>query len=64
MRRLSLRSRARSFLRCSSGATAIEYGLIGVLVSIMIIGATQIIGQQVLTFFEGVRDALATAFGN
>ncbi len=40
------------FLRDESGATAIEYGLIGALISIAIVaGATQV-GSSVRAFFE------------
>ncbi|MEZ2407587.1 pilus assembly protein Flp/PilA [Bosea sp. OAE752] len=46
-----------AFLRDERGATAIEYGLIGVLISISIVaGATQV-GQTVLGFFQSVAAA-------
>lgn len=55
--------RARSFMRCSRGATAIEYGLIALLVSVGIIGAAQVMSGAIVSLFEQVRDAVATVAG-
>ena len=44
-----------------SGATAIEYGLIAALCSIVIIGAAARIGGGVRTQFETVQTAVVTA---
>ncbi len=40
------------------GATAIEYGLVASLITIMVIGAATQIGQSVLGFFEAVAAGL------
>lgn len=48
------------FLRDERGATAIEYGLIGVLVSLSIIIGAQPIGQFIANVLETIRAALAT----
>lgn len=40
-----------------SGATAIEYALIAVLVSIVIVGALQLIGADLLSLYERIAAA-------
>jgi pilus assembly protein Flp/PilA len=47
-----------AFLRDESGATAIEYGLIAALVSVVIIGALQIVGSNLTATFNSVGSAL------
>lgn len=47
-----------SFLKNESGATAIEYGLIAALISVVIIGAVTAVGNGVKSTFENVADAL------
>ena len=49
------------FVRDDSGVTAIEYGLIGSLISIMCIGAATFAGQQLLALFNNIGNALAGA---
>jgi pilus assembly protein Flp/PilA len=49
-----------AFLRDESGATAIEYGLIAALVSVVIIGALQIVGSNLTSTFTSVGNALQT----
>ena len=46
------------FLRDESGATAIEYGLIAALISVVIIGALQALGGNLNTKFTAVSTAL------
>jgi pilus assembly protein Flp/PilA len=46
------------FLRDESGATAIEYGLIAALISVVIIGALQALGGNLNTDFTAVSTAL------
>lgn len=46
------------FAKDESGATAIEYGLIAALVSVVIIGAVGALGGQLTTVFEGITEAL------
>jgi pilus assembly protein Flp/PilA len=46
------------FLRNESGATAIEYGLIAALISVVIVGALTTIGGNLNTKFTAVGTAL------
>ena len=48
------RQLARSWLRDRSGATAIEYGLVAGLVSVMIVTGTRMIGTAIAGFFMQV----------
>ncbi len=49
-------SRAYSFLRNESGASAIEYALIAGSISIVILVATQGIGTNLVSIFTKVED--------
>ena len=51
----------KSLIRDESGVTAIEYGLIAALVSVVAIGALQSMGGSLSTMFNTVSAALATA---
>jgi len=46
------------FRRDQSGATAIEYGLIAGLISVVIIGAVTLIGTNLSTTFTSIGNAL------
>ena len=46
------------FARDDSGATAIEYGLIAALVSVVIIAALQLVGTSLKATFMSVNTAL------
>jgi pilus assembly protein Flp/PilA len=46
------------FMKDEAGATAIEYGLIAALISIIIIGALTAIGGQLTVVFEAIATAL------
>jgi pilus assembly protein Flp/PilA len=46
------------FLKDESGATAIEYGLIAALISVVIIGALTVLGTNLNTKFTSVSSAL------
>jgi pilus assembly protein Flp/PilA len=48
-------------LRDESGATAIEYGLIAALISVVIIGAVTLVGTQLSGVFNSIATALGTA---
>jgi len=48
------------FVRDESGATAIEYGLIAALISVVIIGVLTTIGGNLQTKFRSVAGALAS----
>lgn len=49
------------FFKDESGATAIEYGLIAALISVVIIVAVTAIGENVQGRFEAVQTALGGA---
>ena len=42
------------FVKCESGATAIEYGLIVALIAVVIIGAVTTVGTNLSTKFNSV----------
>lgn len=46
------------FAKDESGATAIEYGLIAALVSVAIIGAVGLLGDQLKIVFDNITAAL------
>ncbi|HEX9490147.1 MAG TPA: Flp family type IVb pilin [Stellaceae bacterium] len=48
-------------LRDESGATAIEYGLIAALISVVIIGAVTLVGTQLSGVFNSIGNSLSTA---
>jgi len=48
----------KSFLRDESGATAIEYGLIAALISVVIITAVRLVGTNLSTTFNSVATAI------
>jgi pilus assembly protein Flp/PilA len=50
-----------SFLQDQIGATAIEYGLIAALISVVIITAITVVGTQLSTTFNSVSTVLAGA---
>ena len=54
-------STIRKFLKDESGATAIEYGLIAALVSVAIIGALSLLGNELNTTFRAVATNLQEA---
>nr|WP_185626713.1 Flp family type IVb pilin [Burkholderia stagnalis] len=58
MRGLLARVRRSNFLRDDSGVTAIEYGLIAALIAVVIIGAVQIVGQDLNGVFTTVGNEL------
>ncbi len=53
----------KKFVKDESGATAIEYGLIAALVSVVIIAALQVIGPQLQATFTTIGTALTGANG-
>jgi pilus assembly protein Flp/PilA len=48
-------------LRDESGATAIEYGLIAALISVVIITAVTLVGTRLSAVFNSIATALAVA---
>jgi pilus assembly protein Flp/PilA len=49
------------FLKDESGATAIEYGLIAALISVVIVTAVGAVGENLNGTFKKVQDELAPA---
>jgi pilus assembly protein Flp/PilA len=49
------------FLKDESGATAIEYGLIAALISVVIVGTLQLIGPKLDGTFKKINEALPAA---
>jgi pilus assembly protein Flp/PilA len=56
-----MRMFAATLLRDDSGATAIEYGLIAALISVVIISAVTLVGTQLSSVFNSIATALGTA---
>ena len=52
------------FVKNESGATAIEYGLIAALISVVIIAALQLTGSSLQLVFNNVASTLSSAAGN
>lgn len=59
MRKLT--NTARAFLGDDSGATAIEYGLLAALISVVCIAAWSTIGDNLKISFDKVGTAITTA---
>ena len=53
-----LKNLLMSFVESESGATAIEYGLIAALISVVIIGAVTSVGTSLTTTFGSVAGAV------
>jgi pilus assembly protein Flp/PilA len=53
--------RIKKFFKSDLGATAIEYGLIAALISVVIIAALQLTGNSLKTVFNNVSNTLTTA---
>ena len=53
--------RIRKFLKSDLGATAIEYGLIAALISVVIIAALQLTGNSLKAVFNSVGSTLSSA---
>jgi len=56
-----MRMFAGKLLRDDNGATAIEYGLIAALISVVIITAVTLVGSNLSGVFNAVATALGTA---
>jgi pilus assembly protein Flp/PilA len=56
-----MRSFLSNLLRDEGGTTAIEYGLIAALISVVIIGAVTLVGSNLSNTFSFVASALSTA---
>ena len=58
---MRLRKRLRRFGISELGATAIEYGLIAALISVVIIAALRLTGNSLKTVFNNIGTTLSTA---
>jgi pilus assembly protein Flp/PilA len=56
-----MRNLLTRFLNDDSGVTAIEYGLIAALISVVIITAAAAVGTQLSNVFNGIAGRLAAA---
>lgn len=54
---------AKKLLQSRSGATAIEYGLIGSLISIAIVSSAAVVGTDVAALWDDVRTQFVAAVG-
>lgn len=57
----SFAHRLASFFRDEKGATAMEWGLIALLIAVAIIGAMQAVATSVSTMYSGVSSDIDTA---
>ncbi len=58
---LSMQTLFSRFVKDESGVTAIEYGLIAALISVVCIAAMTFAGQQLLAVYNNIGNALAGA---
>jgi pilus assembly protein Flp/PilA len=56
--------RIRKFFKSDLGATAIEYGLIAALISVVIIAALQLTGGSLVKVFNSVGSTLSSSAAN
>jgi pilus assembly protein Flp/PilA len=54
----------RKFFKSNAGATAIEYGLIAALISVVIIAALQLTGSSLQKVFNNVGSTLSSSVAN
>ena len=59
-----MRAKIKAFLKDETAATAIEYGLIAALISIVIIAALQLTGNSLKLVFNNVGSTLSSAAAN
>lgn len=56
-----LQLKISSFFKREDGATAIEYAIIAGLISVVIIGAVTLLGDEIVKVFESITTALTGA---
>lgn len=49
------------FRNCQKGSTAVEYGLVGALIVVAIVGSVQLLGSNTQDLHEYVSDSAAAA---
>jgi pilus assembly protein Flp/PilA len=57
-------SKIRKFIKSERAATAIEYGLIAALISVVIIAALQLTGTSLQKVFNNVGSVLSNSVGS
>lgn len=57
--RAALPHLVRAFRRDEAGATAIEYGLLAMLISVVIIAGAQLLGSEVKVMFDDLGDCVS-----
>jgi len=57
----SIVQRLRDFMGDEAGATAIEYGLIAALISVVIIGALMAVNGSMTSMYDNIRQAIDPA---
>jgi pilus assembly protein Flp/PilA len=57
-------NKIRKFVKSEVAATAIEYGLIAALISVVIIAALQLTGNSLKKVFNNVASTLSSSVGN
>ncbi|HVO04649.1 MAG TPA: Flp family type IVb pilin [Candidatus Cybelea sp.] len=62
--RRRFRERLRRFGLSELGATAIEYGLIAALISVVIIASLRLVGNSLKMVFNNISSTLSSASGN
>jgi pilus assembly protein Flp/PilA len=58
MRMTVMKSPLQRFARDESGVTAVEYGLIALLIALFIIGAVTLVGTSLSTVFNNIANAV------
>lgn len=58
---LKMKNLVARFVKCESGATAIEYGLIAALIAVGIITAASALGDQISSTFDYIKTEMQTA---
>ena len=56
-----LQLKISSFFKREDGATAIEYAIIAGLISVVIIGAAGLLGDEIVAVFKKITDGLTDA---
>ena len=54
----------KSFAKCRRGATAIEYGLIAGMVSVVMLTALTLVGESTAGLYDSIATQIVTAFSS
>ncbi|HEY5106668.1 MAG TPA: Flp family type IVb pilin [Caulobacteraceae bacterium] len=58
---MAARFSLRAFLRCEQGATAIEYGIIVIMIFLAIVSAVSLVAGTAVTMFNHISSAMPAA---